>query len=124
MRPWALLVLAAAAGPALAQAPDGYGTLPDGQDSSAALALAPAPEGRYAMLPDGQQGLWVVDGADGRIARCRQGGARAPRVIDVIGGNAVARPRDGAGSEPICTAWVTIAAPERTFRPHVVGTGG
>ena len=85
---------------------------------------AAAQQGRYAMMPDASGGgLWVVDGDGGRVARCREGEARSPRVVDITGGTAVARDRGGAGSEPICTGWVTIAAATPRGRPKVLDAG-
>jgi len=88
---------------------------------AASAAAQETPDERFGMLADVGGGVWVIDAAEGQVARCREGGARAPRVVDVGFGTASARPRDGAGSEPICTDWVTIAAPEPRVRPRVIG---
>jgi hypothetical protein len=42
--------------------------------------------------------------------------------VDVNFGTAIARPRDGAGRQPICTDWQVVEAP-KTIRPRVVGVG-
>ncbi|MFT3972767.1 MAG: hypothetical protein QM699_04775 [Amaricoccus sp.] len=90
-----------------------------------ALALGAAGPGsaqeRFATLADGAGGLWVVDGAGDRVARCREAAAASPRVL---GGQATPRPRGGAGEEPVCTGWVAIAAPAAAVRPKVIGAGG
>ena len=87
---------------------------------AAGAAAAQDGTGRYALMADFEAGIWVVDALEGRVARCREGGARAPRVVDVAFGVAMARPRDGAGREPVCTAFVTIPAPAGA-RPRVIG---
>lgn len=79
---------------------------------------------QYAMLAGPDGALWVVDGAGSRVARCREAALAAPRVIDVAQGQATARPRGGAGEEPVCTGWVAIAAPTSGMRPKIVGAGG
>ena len=89
-----------------------------------ALALPAAAQehgSRFTLLQDGADGLWLVDGAEGKVARCRQGQARSPRVIDFRDGVATARERGGAGSEPLCTDWVSVAAPQARVEPRVLG---
>ncbi len=83
---------------------------------------------RFAMMAHPEGGIWVLDGAEGLVSRCRDGGAGVPRVIDVSYGIAVPRARDGAGRQPSCTEWTPVEAP-RVVRPRVVGlapawTGG
>jgi hypothetical protein len=89
----------------------------------AGAAVAQDDPGRYAMLADGAGGLWVLDGAGGRVARCIEDGAARPRVVDVVGGMATPRDPGGVGREPICTDWVAFAAAEPRLRPRVVSAG-
>lgn len=77
---------------------------------------------RFTLQADAEGGIWVVDGLTGDVARCRGGGEAAPRVIDLDFGVPVPRPRGGAGAEPTCTGWLTVAS-EPAIRPRVVDAG-
>jgi len=77
---------------------------------------------RFALQADAEGGIWVVDGVKGEVARCRAGSEAAPRVIDIDFGVPVPRPRGGAGAEPICTGWLTVATAP-VIRPRVVDAG-
>jgi hypothetical protein len=88
------------------------------------MAQEPGPENRFALLQDGPGKLWLTDTVEGKVARCLEGAARAPRVIDMVDGSATARPRGGPGTEPLCTDWVTAGEPEARIKPKVIGGAG
>ncbi len=92
--------------------------------ATAAVAQEQARENRFALVQDGPGKLWLTDTIEGKVSRCLEGAARAPRVIDVVGGSAMARPRGGPGTEPLCTDWVTAGEPEARIRPRVIGGAG
>jgi hypothetical protein len=77
---------------------------------------------RFTLQADAEGGIWVIDALTGEVARCRAGGEAEPRVIDIDFGVPVPRPRGGAGEEPICTGWLTVAS-EPAIRPRVVDAG-
>ena len=87
--------------------------------AGAGLAQEAAPP-RFEMMMHPEGGIWVLDVVEGLVARCRDGGAGVPRVVDVTFGMAIPRPRDGAGRQPICTDWQAVEA-RTTARPRVVG---
>jgi len=91
---------------------------------AAPMVMAQDAENRFALLQDGPGTLWLTDTVEGKVARCLEGAARAPRVIDMVDGSATARPRGGPGTEPLCTDWVTAGKPEARIRPRVIGGAG
>lgn len=86
---------------------------------SAAGADAPFPEGweaapeRFVLLHDagGRGGIWVMDQDGGQVARCAEGRADGPRVVDVVAGIATPRRPEGAAATPRCTDWTVIESP-------------
>jgi hypothetical protein len=89
--------------------------------AGAGLAQEAEPQ-RFEMMAHPEGGIWVLDVVEGQVSRCIDGGAGVPRVVGVNFGTAIARPRDGAGRQPICTDWQVVEAP-KTIRPRVVGVG-
>ncbi len=68
---------------------------------------------RFALQGEAGGGIWVLD----------QVAERAPRVIDVVFGQPVPRPRSGSGGEPICSRFVAPGG-GAPIRPRVLGGAG
>lgn len=67
-----------------------------------AVGLAGAAEAApFALAPDGQDGVWVLDEAGGAVSWCRLVTPAGPKLVDVFGDNAVREGRARA-ARPEC----------------------
>jgi hypothetical protein len=99
-------------------------------------ALAPGLAAEpFRMAGDTPESVWVVDEMSGRLAWCRTVAGAGPKVIDVFGGDAQARPEAVLPARPDCSvvlraeAWQAglaghVPAPYDTASGYGAGFGG
>lgn len=65
-------------------------------------AASQAPAAQFRIAPDGEAGVWVLETSTGALALCRAEAPSGPKVIDVFGGEGMARPERAYRPVPEC----------------------